>query len=167
MILRLFRLDLVFIRGKRGNKVAILLTKTMKVCIEALIRTRNLVGVQKENKYIFAAPTRGSLSYLRGNDCMAKVVEDCGLKCPQAFKSIPLRKYIATVSQVLDLKDNEVEWLARHMGHDVNIHKKYYRLKEHTLELAKVSKLLLAVESGTAANFIGKTLDELQLEGNF
>ena len=98
---------------------------------------------------------------------MAKVVEDCGLKCPQALKSTPLRKYIATVSQVLDLKDNEVEWLARHMGHDVNIHKKYYRLQEHTLELAKVSKLLLAVESGSAANFVGKTLDELQLEGNF
>lgn len=133
-----FRLNLVFIRGKRGNKVAILLTKTMKVCIEALIRTRNLVVVQKENKYIFTAPTRGSLSYLRGNDCMAKVVKDCGLKCPQAFKSTPLRKYIATVSQVLDLKDNEVEWLAKHMVHDMNIHKKNYSCKNTPSNLRKL-----------------------------
>jgi len=55
------------------------------------------------------------------------------LKHPQAIKSTPLRKSIATVSQILDLKENEVEWLARHMGHDLNIHKQYYRLQDHTL----------------------------------
>ena len=27
-----------------------------------------------------------------------------------------MRKYIATVSQILDLQNNDVEWLANHLG---------------------------------------------------
>ena len=160
-----FRLDLIFIRGKRGNKVAVLITYPIKLCIEALNATRHEVGVNTENKYIFAAPTRGSKGYLRGNDCMYAVVQKCQLKKTEAIKSTPLRKYIATVSQILDLKENKVEWLARHMGHDLNIHKTYYRLQGHTLELAKVSKLLIAVDNGKAAKFMGKNLDDVVLEG--
>ena len=152
-----FRLDLVFIRGKRGNKVAVLLTYPIEVCIEELIKTGGVVRVE--------APSRRSKGYLWGNDCMSTVVGKCELKRPQAIKSTPVRKYIATVSQVLDMKDNELEWLARHMGHNVRIHKQYYRLQDHILELAKVIKLLLAMENGKAANFMRKKLDDVVLEG--
>ncbi|KAJ8315453.1 LOW QUALITY PROTEIN: hypothetical protein KUTeg_007603 [Tegillarca granosa] len=49
---------------------------------------------------------------------------------------------------IIDLGPNqEQEWLANHMGHNLSVHKQYYRLQEQTLELAKVSKLLLAVEA--------------------
>jgi len=51
------------------------------------------------------------------------------------------------------------------LGHTVEIHKDCYRLHESTVEMAKVSKILLAVESGSAGNFQGKSLNEIDLEG--
>ena len=159
------RLDLVYIRGKRGRKVPIMLTADVIYAIQCLIRTRVTVGVNKDNKYIFAAPTRDSKSHLRGHDCLANVVARCKLKCPQGIKSTKLRKYAATVSQILDLKNNEIEWLAGHMGHDLNVHKEYYRLQDHTIELAKVSKLLLALDEGNGKDLIGKKLSDITLQG--
>ena len=87
------------------------------------------------------------------------------LKKSRCNQSTKVRKYVATVSQILDLQANESEWLARHMGHDVNVHCQYYRLQDSTLELAKVSKLLLVVDERNAAKFAGKKLDDIALEG--
>ncbi|KAJ8311810.1 hypothetical protein KUTeg_010623 [Tegillarca granosa] len=61
---------------------------------------------------------------------------------------------------------NELEWLANHMGHGLAVHKHFYRLREQTLELAEVSKLLIATDDGQAYKFVGKSLDEINLEGN-
>ena len=47
------------------------------------------------------------------------------------------------------------------------MHRQYYRLHESTLELAKVAKLLMAVDEGKAANLAGKGLEEIDLEGKF
>lgn len=45
----------------------------------------------------------------------------------------------ACIWQVLDMTENEVEMLARHLGHDAKTHKEYYRLSHHTIELSKVN----------------------------
>ena len=157
---------MVYVKGKRGNKCPILLTNETKKAIEVIIAKRGDVGVHKENQYIFAVPTRGSLKCLRGNDCISAVLKRChGLKSPNGIKSTKLRKFVATVSQIVDLQENELGWLAKHMGHDINVHRQYYRLHESTLELAKVSKLLLAVDDGRAGQFAGKKLDEITVEG--
>eukprot|EP00794_Sanderia_malayensis_P021147 gene21147-23224_t len=157
------RIDLVYIRGKRGQKVPILMDKAVVAAIEALIKQRNAVGVSAENKYIFAAPTRGSKKYLRGPDCLASVIGQCDLMSPNLIKSTKLRKYIATVSQIIDLNSSELEWLANHMGHDISVHREYYRLHDSTLELSKVSRLLLAVDEGSAAKWQGKRLSDIDL----
>lgn len=60
----------------------------------------------------------------------------------------------------MDLKDNELEWLANHLGHNISVHQEYYRLPENTLQTAKVGKLLLAIESGIG-KYKGKQLDEM------
>lgn len=59
----------------------------------------------------------------------------------------------------------ELQELARHMGHELSVHRQFYRLQEDVTELAKVSKLLLAVESGKAHNFAGMTLDDIDFDG--
>lgn len=46
------------------------------------------------------------------------------------------------------------------MGHDLAIHNEYYRLPDNTLQLSRVSKILLAAESGKINELKGKTLDE-------
>ena len=160
-----FRLDLVNVRGKRGNKVPIIMTVEIVQAIRALIMYRDKIGVHGENRYVFAAPTRGSMNFLRGYDCLSSTVDRLQLQNPGAIKSTRLRKYIATVSQILDLGNTELEWLARHMGHDLSIHKEYYRLHDHTIELSKISRLLLAVDGGNAAKWAGKRLDDISVDG--
>ena len=158
-------MDLVYVRGKRARKVPILLTAEIVSAMRALIKTRHTIGVSKENRYIFAAPSRGSINYLRGPDCLNAVVKRCSLQNPSAIKSTQLRKYVATVSQIIDLNGSELDWLARHMGHDIAVHREYYRLHDSTIELAKVSKLLLAVDEGNASKWLGRNLDQIQLDG--
>ena len=51
------------------------------------------------------------------------------------------------------------------MGHDIAVHREYYRLQESTPELKKVSKVLLAVDKGHASKWQGKNLSEIQLDG--
>lgn len=66
----------------------------------------------------------------------------------------------------LQLPNSELDWLATHLGHDISVHRNFYRLQESTLELAKVSKLLVAVDEGNASQMAGKKLDEIGLNGN-
>ncbi|XP_060584686.1 uncharacterized protein LOC132740736 isoform X2 [Ruditapes philippinarum] len=62
------------------------------------------------------------------------------------------------------MKENDVQEVARHMGHELAVHRKFYRLQDDVIELAKISKLLLAVESGQAHHFKGMSLDDLDLK---
>ncbi|XP_028418297.1 uncharacterized protein LOC114544644 [Dendronephthya gigantea] len=54
--------------------------------------------------------------------------------------------------------ESEMGWLARHLGHDIHVHKDYYRLPDTTLELAVVGNLLMAVDEGRAHHFKGRIL---------
>ncbi|XP_032365870.1 uncharacterized protein LOC116683731 [Etheostoma spectabile] len=58
----------------------------------------------------------------------------------------------------------EMDQLANYLGHDIRIHREYYRLPEKTLQLAKISKVLMALEQGKLAEFHGKNLDEISIE---
>ncbi|KAK3751113.1 hypothetical protein QZH41_016240 [Actinostola sp. cb2023] len=161
------RMDLVEIGGKRGRKVPILLSKETREAVELLISSRP-VGISKANKYVFARPTKESQGHLRGWDCLHDSVQEVkNLKEPAYITSTKLRKYIATVSQTAALTEVDVDWLARHLGHDVRVHRDFYRLHESTAELAKVSKLLLAVDNGNLESLKGKTLAELNVDGTY
>jgi len=66
---------------------------------------------------------------------------------------------------VFSLTNVELEELARHMGHELSVHRSFYRLQEDVIELAKVSKLLIAVEEGKAHKYKGVPLDDINLDG--
>ena len=51
------------------------------------------------------------------------------------------------------------------MGHNIDIHREFYRLRESTVELTKVSRILLAIDEGKAHNFSGKKISEIDIEG--
>lgn len=89
----------------------------------------------------------------------------CDAKNPENLRSTHLCKHIATLSQILNLKNNELDQLANFLGHDIRVHRDFYRLPEATIEVAKISKLLLAMEKGTLGEFQGKSLDEIEIEG--
>ena len=154
------------IRGKRGRKVPILLTPDMLASMELLVKTRRICDVSDDNQFMFGRPQ--ALTYFRGSDVIRQVARSCGANHPEALSSTKLRKHMATMSKVLNLKDNEMDDLADFLGHDIRVHRQYYRLPEGTLQLAKISKVLMALERGQLAEFKGKNLDEIAIdpEGN-
>lgn len=66
-----------------------------------------------------------------------------GAKNPTALTSTKLRKQVATVAQLLNFNEEDVEQLANFMGHSKDVHKTFYRLPESTFQIAKVSKFYL------------------------
>lgn len=149
------------IRGKRGRKVPLLLTKEMTKSLDFLIEQRGEGnGILDSNEYVFAR--QNSDSHIRGSDCLRKYAAASGAKKPETLTSTHLRKHVATLSQLMNLKENELDQLAKFMGHDIRVHREYYRLTENTLQLAKISKLLMAIELGTEV-YKGKSLDEIDL----
>ena len=65
----------------------------------------------------------------------------------------------------MDLNSGEVQWLSNHLAHTVKTHEDFYKLQEGTIEITKVSKLLLAAENGQIGKYKGKSLDDIQVEG--
>lgn len=160
------RMSMVQVPGKsrKNDKVAVLLLPDIKAAIDKLIETRHLVSIHSKNIYVFARG-HNSLKPLRGHDCLRQFCNDGNLEKPEAITSTQLRKYVATVVQVFDLTENESDWLARHLGHDIRIHRDFYRLQESAVELTKVSRLLLAVDKGEANKFAGKSLKDINVDG--
>ncbi|XP_043212654.1 uncharacterized protein LOC122376774 [Amphibalanus amphitrite] len=152
----------VVIRGKKGRGVPMLLTQEMRRTVDILLEHREAAGVGA-SQYVFVNSMASDDRPLRGADCLRKFARLSGLKNPESLTSTKLRKHIATLSQVLNLKDNELDLLAGFLGHDVRVHRSVYRMPEATTQLALVSKLLMASEQGMGA-WRGKSLGEIQFE---
>lgn len=152
----------IVIRGKRGRGVPILFTPSLQKSIKLLLETRKVTNyIDKKNTYLFALPN--SMSCLRGSDAIRKLSKDCGAKNPENLTSTRLRKQVATVAQLLNLSESDIEQLATFMGHSKEVHKQFYRLSESTFQVAKVSKLLLMMEKGQGQEYRGKSLDEIDI----
>jgi hypothetical protein len=116
--------------------------------VELLVRTRDEVGISPSNPYIFSHPHYGSQGNMRGCECLKRYAESCGAQHSENITSTKLRKHVATVSQLLNLQTRELDQLATFMGHDVEIHREFYRLPGETLHVAKVSNILHALQDG-------------------
>jgi hypothetical protein len=98
---------------------------------------------------------------------LRKHSEEFGCKKPELITGTNLRKYLATTVQVMNLAENEMDWLARHLGHDLNVHREFYRQHESAIEIAKISRLLLSSEKGEIHKYSGKKLVDIPVEGVF
>ncbi|RXG61253.1 hypothetical protein Avbf_15172 [Armadillidium vulgare] len=95
------------IPGKRGNKVPNL---------------RDFIGVNPDNKFLFPRPNNDSVNSISGSKTLQDIVKMADLKKPETMLSTNLRKHIATMSQVLNLSQPELEELCKLMGHDIRVH---------------------------------------------
>ena len=136
------------ITGKRGRIVPVMLTAEMKSFTDILLEMRDKAGVAEHNTFFFARVNCESDSHIRGSDCLRKFTEEVPLKEPLLIRSTTLRKQIATYTQLVNLNENELDVVAQYMGHDIRIHREHYRLPNGTVQMAKVSRLLLAMEKG-------------------
>ena len=153
---------IVHVEGKRGRKVPVLLTRAAQAQIASLIELRAVMGVCAANKFVFAR--RNALLPIRSSDSLRRFARECGAQNGTALTSTKLRKHVATMSQMLSLRKHELDILATFMGHDIHIHREFYRLPEETLQVAKVSKLLIAMERGELASLQGRNLDDVDVD---
>lgn len=62
------------------------------------------------------------------------------------------------------MQESELQMIADHMGHSINIHTHVYRLQQHSIEKSKVARILLAADEGTLHRMKAQTdLDHLNL----
>ncbi|XP_052409540.1 uncharacterized protein LOC127955927 isoform X1 [Carassius gibelio] len=154
----------VEIMDKKGRKVAILFNSELVRAIEIIVEKRDACEVDRDNPFLFGRPDCSPTSFFRGQDCIKLFATQCGVKNPELLGSPQLRKQVATVSQILSLKDNELDQLANFLGLHILVHRDYYRLPDATIEIAKIANLLQAMEKGDLARFQGKTLNEIEIE---
>ncbi|PIK40837.1 hypothetical protein BSL78_22310 [Apostichopus japonicus] len=163
----LWRVEVV---GKRGRTVPVLMTDFVKSSIDTLMKYRNGAQVSETNKYLFAVAKLDTNSHIRGSDCLREHSNLCGAKQPALLRSTRLRKHIATMSQLMNLRDNELDVLSNYMGHDIHVHRNFYRLPDCAQQVAKISKILFAMEGkgGNPVQLLGKakSIDELQIHPN-
>ena len=157
-------LQRVEIRGKRGRMVPVILTESLQATIEILVKLRNdeEVNVSEDNEYLFPAP-HSQGGHFRADVVLRKLANECGVTDPKSLTATRLRKHVATTVQLLNLRENELDALAGYMGHDINVHRNFYRLPSDTMQLAKVSKVLLNMESGKIDRMKGLNLDEVEV----
>lgn len=91
----------------------------------------------------------------------------CHAENPENLRAAHLCKHVARIFQILNLENDELEHLRELLGHEIQTERVYYRSPEAAVELAKISKLLLAKEKGSLERFKGNTLEEVEIEGEF
>ncbi|XP_056642865.1 uncharacterized protein LOC130449208 [Diorhabda sublineata] len=151
----------VVIRGKRGKGVPVLFHSDIQDNIKKMLEVRHHF-VPINNPYLFAMAN--SNSHLIGYKVLAKHAKLCGAQNPSSITSTRLRKHLATLSQLFNLSNGEIEQLATFMGHTSGVHRTSYRLPDDVYQTAKISKLLMVMEKGGADQYKGKSIDEINID---
>ncbi|TMS18608.1 Zinc finger MYM-type protein 4 [Larimichthys crocea] len=150
--------------SRTGENVAILLTSELVSAMTLLVTKREACGVNKDNPFLFAKPNSSQTSHYHGRHCIRPFSRVCCAKNPAHLRSVHHHKHVARVFQILNLENDELRHLAKLLGHEIRPDREYYRLPEAALELAKIAKLLLAMEKGSLERFKGNTLEEIEIE---
>ncbi|XP_039675537.1 uncharacterized protein LOC120570916 isoform X3 [Perca fluviatilis] len=152
------------IPNRTGQNVAVLLTSELVSAITLLVNKRKACGVHKDNPFLFAKPDSSPTSLHHGRVCIRAFSILCHAKNPEHLRAMHFHKHIARVFQILYLENDELDHLAKLLGHNIRADKDYYRLPEAAVELAKIAKLLLAMEKGSLERFEGNSLDQIEIE---
>lgn len=154
------RHTLMRIKAKKGRHVPVLIPKGyVEASMDLIVEKRESVGkIDPENEYFFA---NSKDSYLQPYPRIKKAAERYELSNPSAIKSTLLRRHLATAIQVLNIPDNLLDGVARFMGHDLNVHRNYYRLSNHVTDCTKIATIFMAAQDGTLSKNSGQTADQL------
>ncbi|XP_060735274.1 uncharacterized protein LOC132852213 [Tachysurus vachellii] len=151
----------ILVRWKAGAQVPTILTSDMINAIMLLTEKREQCNVSKSNIFVFGQ-TRSNRFY-RGETALRICAHECGATYPENLISTEFSAHISTLTQILTLKNHELKKLAKFIGHDISLRKEYYRQSEAIPRLAKICKLVFAIEKGSASEMIKQSLDDIEL----
>lgn len=132
------------IRGKLMRTVPVLLSAELLKCIEIILKYRDDAHVPTKNVYLFGIPgyNKKYCKFLNACELMRRFSTECGAERPWTLRGTGLRKHVATISVALDLSENDISDLAKHMGHAITIHKEIYRQPIISRDIVRMSQVL-------------------------
>lgn len=142
------RMRLGYVLGKGLKRVPVLFPDETVSAINILLKHRESVISNPDNPYVFGRLRKNSVDYMRGSDCIRQICNEAGLQHSSLITATQLRKYLSTTLQLIDMTEAELRWITDHMGHTIDVHKKWYRMSHKTVELSKVASILVAAETG-------------------
>lgn len=131
------RFKRVVIRGKRGRGVPVLFSTDVQAHIRILLQYRSQF-LKANNPFLFA--NLNSTESICGYKVLRNYARAAEVKNPDGITCTKLRKHLATLSQVFALSENDLEQLARFMGHTIGVHRQSYRLPDDVFKLPKSQK---------------------------
>ncbi|XP_051811567.1 uncharacterized protein LOC127536125 isoform X2 [Acanthochromis polyacanthus] len=152
------------IMSQTGENVDVLLTSQLVNALTLLLSKRHACNVHEDNPFLFAKPDCSSTSHYHGGSCIKAISSVCSANNPEHLRSVHLHKHTARIFQILNLENDELARLGKLLGHDIQAERDYYRLPEAAVELAKIAKLILAMEKGSLEKFKGNSLEEIEIE---
>lgn len=127
--------------GKGSRPVIILIPKDIQEYFSMIYDLRqNTSWFPNKNMYFFTYPT--SMRWIDGCSVLRKYAKMSGVKHPELLTSCRLRKHIATVTQVLSLKENEVDQFAKFMGHTKKPMKRFISKFKFICRISTLSSFL-------------------------
>lgn len=113
--------------GKGTRPVPILFSNRLQKFISCLLEVRNKTDlVSPSNPYLFANPG-SSDRWIHGASVITRLARESGAENPTALTSTKFRKHIATTLQLLSMNENDMEQIAKFMGHTPKTHAEFYR----------------------------------------
>ncbi|XP_049576474.1 serine/arginine repetitive matrix protein 1 [Syngnathus scovelli] len=103
----LSHLPRVGVQGKRGRIQPLILPPHCEPCLEILLQTRQDVGVDPVNPYVFARPYHSPATPLRGTDLLRSLARSSGTRNPRALTQTRVRRQVAILTQLLLLGEGE------------------------------------------------------------
>ena len=98
---------------------------------------------------------------IRAYDSLRAVSKELGLNSPERLTSTAMRKYMANLTQALNLSPTQLDWVYRHLGHTEDVHLQHYRHMSGFIERVHIGKILLMQDLNVSSKFVGKMLEEV------
>ncbi|XP_033751889.1 uncharacterized protein LOC117335804 [Pecten maximus] len=150
------------VRGKRGRPVPVIIPPDVGRVLTYLADTdgRHKSGIVQGNPYLFPNSVN---YYARAYESVKSVCAELDLHAPHQITSVNMRKYMATLTQMMNLEKHQLEWVYNHLGHTKKVHREHYRQMSGLVERTQISKLLLVQDLNLTSKFQGKKLDDLDI----
>lgn len=103
----LTHLPRVGVQGKRGRIQPLILPPNCEPCLELLLQTRDGVGVEPANPYIFARPYHSPATPLRGTELLRSLARSSGICNPRTLTQTKMRRQVGILTQLLLLGEGE------------------------------------------------------------
>ena len=134
--------DVVYLLGKGGKMVPILIPNDTRKPMETLLEQRITADIPENNHFLF--PNTGfSMDHVNGYSAVKAIINMVAdLEKPKLLIADKFRHRASTLFAILDIPEQNRETFYRHMGHSAEINKTIYQCPTAIREVTEVGYFL-------------------------